>query len=344
MNDNIKSQVINDVIVAMTMYISSEALQILEKVITKELVNVSIEKMNTLPMEMKDSIDQQNEYIIKLFLYKKKKLSEGTKYGYMSAVKRLITLLYKPLTQMDEQDIFYYLDWYEHRNEKDTGKRNLPQTINNERRFLSAFFTWMRKEKMIAVNPVEAIEPLKVQRKPIDFFSAEEMARLKDGCQTLRERALIEVLRSTGARVGEIVQITIDQLDWETGDILILGEKGNKYRTIYLDADALYHYRKYWESRTDNTEHMFVTERKPYHSISTSSVRSIMKAVAARVGVTNRCYPHKMRKTLGMDLKNKGVDIGTIQEVMGHADSRVTSQYYAQSTPDTLRMVRKRAA
>ena len=150
MNDNIKSQVINDVIVAMTMYISSEALQILEKVITEELVNVSIEKMNTLPMEMKDSIDQQNEYIIKLFLYKKKKLSEGTKYGYMSAVKRLITLLYKPLTQMDEQDIFYYLDWYEHRNEKDTGKRNLPQTINNERRFLSAFFTWMRKEKMIA--------------------------------------------------------------------------------------------------------------------------------------------------------------------------------------------------
>ena len=80
MNDNIKSQVINDVIVAMTMYISSEALQILEKVITEELVNVSIEKMNTLPMEMKDSIDQQNEYIIKLFLYKKKKLSEGTKY------------------------------------------------------------------------------------------------------------------------------------------------------------------------------------------------------------------------------------------------------------------------
>ncbi len=342
--DNIKSGVINDTLVAMSAYMDADMLEVLEKVLADQLLNVTMEKMNTLPMEMKDSIDQQNEYIIKLFLYKKKKLSQGTKYGYLSAVKRLITLIYKPLTRMDDMDLFHYLDWYENRNVRETGKKNLPQTINNERRFLSAFFTWMRKEKLIAVNPVESIEPLKVQKKPIDFFSPEEIARLKDGCQTLRERALIEVLRSTGARVGEITGITLDQIDWETGDILILGEKGNRYRTIYLDPDALYYYRKYLDAREDENKYMFVSERRPYHPISTSSVRLIMKSVAVRAGITNRCYPHKMRKTLGMELKNKGVDIGTIQEVMGHADSRVTSQYYAQSTPDTLRMVRKRTA
>ena len=343
-NESIKNQVINDVIVAMSYTLSAEILQILEKVMIDKLVNVTMEKMNTLPAEIKDSVDEQNRYVIQLFLYKKKKLAKGTKEGYVSAVTKLVTLLYKPLVQMDEQDIFYYLDWYENKNIKKTGKKNQPQSVNNERRFLSAFFTWMRKEKLIAVNPVEAVEPMREQKKPIDFFSPQEMAQLKDGCRTLRERALIEVLRSTGARVGEIVRITVDQINWETGDILILGEKSNRFRTIYLDPEALYHYKKYYDSRENETEHMFTTERKPYKRLETCTIRSIMKEVAARAGVTNRCYPHKMRKTLGMDLKNKGVDIGTIQEVMGHADSKVTSLYYAQSTADTLRIVRQRTA
>lgn len=343
-NESIKNQVINDVIVAMSYALSAEMLQILEKVLIDKLVNVTMEKMNTLPVEIKNSVDEQNRYVIQLFLYKKKKLAKGTRLGYVSAVTKLVTLLYKPLVQMDEQDIFYYLDWYENKNIQTTGKKNQPQSVNNERRFLSAFFTWMRKEKLIAVNPVEAVEPLKEQKKPIDFFSPQEMAQLKDGCKTLRERALIEVLRSTGARVGEIVRITVDQINWETGDILILGEKSNRFRTIYLDPEALYHYKKYYDSRENETEHMFTTERKPYKRLETCTIRSIMKEVAARAGVTNRCYPHKMRKTLGMDLKNKGVDIGTIQEVMGHADSKVTSLYYAQSTADTLRIVRQRTA
>lgn len=343
-NESIKNQVINDVIVAMSYTLSAEILQILEKVMIDKLVNVTMEKMNTLPVEIKDSVDEQNRYVIQLFLYKKKKLAKGTKEGYVSAVTKLVTLLYKPLVQMDEQDIFYYLDWYENKNVQTTGKKNQPQSVNNERRFLSAFFTWMRKEKLIAVNPVEAVEPMREQKKPIDFFSPQEMAQLKDGCRTLRERALIEVLRSTGARVGEIVRITVDQINWETGDILILGEKSNRFRTIYLDPEALYHYKKYYDSRKNETEHMFTTERKPYKRLETCTIRSIMKEVAARAGVTNRCYPHKMRKTLGMDLKNKGVDIGTIQEVMGHADSKVTSLYYAQSTADTLRIVRQRTA
>lgn len=343
-NESIKNQVINDVIVAMSYTLSAEILQILEKVMIDKLVNVTMEKMNTLPAEIKDSVDEQNRYVIQLFLYKKKKLAKGTKEGYVSAVTKLVTLLYKPLVQMDEQDIFYYLDWYENKNVQTTGKKNQPQSVNNERRFLSAFFTWMRKEKLIAVNPVEAVEPMREQKKPIDFFSPQEMAQLKDGCRTLRERALIEVLRSTGARVGEIVRITVDQINWETGDIFILGEKSNRFRTIYLDPEALYHYKKYYDSRENETEHMFTTERKPYKRLETCTIRSIMKEVAARSGVTNRCYPHKMRKTLGMDLKNKGVDIGTIQEVMGHADSKVTSLYYAQSTADTLRIVRQRTA
>ncbi|WP_368296105.1 tyrosine-type recombinase/integrase [Enterocloster citroniae] len=343
-NQSVKAQIINNVIVSMTYYLNPDVLEMLERVLAKNLVDVAIERINTLPMEMKDSIDSQNGYILQLFLYKKKKLQDGTKYGYVSAIKRLVTLVYKPLTDMEESDIYYYLDWYENRNVPITGKKNQARTINNERRFLSAFFTWMRKEKLIGSNPVEAIEPLKVTKKPIDYFTPEEMASLKDGCESLRERAVIEVLRSTGARVGEIVGITIDLINWETGDVMILGEKGNRYRTLYLDPDAIHHFRKYLNSRTDNNPAIFVSSKKPHQALSTCAIRGIVKEVAQRAGITSRAYPHKMRKTLGMELKNKGVDIGTIQEIMGHADSKVTSLYYAQSTPDTLRVIRNKAA
>lgn len=105
-----------------------------------------------------------------------------------------------------------------------------------------------------------------------------------------------------------------------------------------------YHYRKYLNSRTDHNPAIFVSSKEPHQALSTCAVRGILKDIAKRAGVTSRVYPHKMRKTLGMELKNKGVDIGTIQEIMGHADSRVTSLYYAQSTPDTLRVIRNKAA
>lgn len=109
-NQSVKAQIINNVIVSMTYYLNPDVLEMLERVLTRNLVDVVIERINTLPMEMKDSIDNQNGYILQLFLYKKKKLADGTKYGYISAVKRLVTLVYKPLTNMEESDIYYYLD------------------------------------------------------------------------------------------------------------------------------------------------------------------------------------------------------------------------------------------
>lgn len=136
----------------------------------------------------------------------------------------------------------------------------------------------------------------------------------------------------------------MDQVDWQTGDVMILGEKSDRYRTLYLDDDARHYYRVYLESRPGESQWLFPGTRKPYGKIGTESLRDVFKAVGERAGIKSRVYPHKMRKTLGMSLKNKGVDIGTISEIMGHAGSEVTSRYYAQSTPDTLRAVRKRAA
>lgn len=343
-NQALKTNMSQQILVAMSMYIGQEALSILQNVIEDQFVRVNMEEITTLPAEIQRSTDEQNEYVVKLFLLKKKELREGTKTAYLNAVKRLLTMVDKPLTEIEDIDVSYYLRWYETHNEREGGKRNNPVTVNNERRFLSAFFGWMRREKLIADNPVDGTMPKKVMRKPIDYFRIEELEQLREGCNTLRNRAIIEVLRSTGARIGELVPTNISDIDWRTGDMDIDGEKGSGYGVVYLDEQACYHLQKYLETRTDDNPALFVSSRKPYGRLSAAGIRGMMHDVRERMGMPCRVYPHKLRKTLGMDMKNKGCDIGIIQEVLRHKDPATTAQYYAESTAETLRSVRKRCA
>lgn len=340
----VRTDIINHVMVAMAQYIEQQTVMaVLEQVMQQELVRVNMEEITTLPAERMDGAAERNKYLIQLFIVKKRDLAKGTMTVYLSAVKRLIVEISgKALDQMDETDIDWYLSQYERRNVSSGGCKNVATTVNNERRFLSAFYTWMRKAKLIADNPVECIPAKKVALKPIDYFTPEEMARMRDACKNPRQRAIVEVLRSTGARVGEIVGITMEQVDLDTGDIWIQGEKGGRYRTIYLDDDARYYYKRYLATRKGDSGYLIPSSHRPYNKISTEAMRKIMKGIGRRAGIKCRVYPHKMRKTLGMNLKNHGVDIGTIQEVLGHASPAVTSQYYAQSTPRTLRGVRER--
>lgn len=327
----------------MAAYLEQSIFSMLEQAICAELAKVNMQEITTFPVLYQDDTNLKNKYIIQLFICKKR-IKDNTKDAYLNAVKRLIVLIDKPLDTIDTTDIAYYLNWYEKRNAMSGGTKNQATTVNNERRFLSAFFTWMRKEKLISENPVEAVEPLKTVHKPIDYFKPAEMSKLRDACKNFRERALLEVFRSTGMRVGELVEVTLEKIDWQTGDILILGEKSDKYRPVCLDDEARHYYKLYLDSRTDDSEYMFPSTRKSAHKMSTCGIRSVLKTIGKRAGIKSRVYPHKLRKTLGMNLKNKGIDIGTIQEIMGHASSAVTAQYYAQSTPETLRSVRQRAA
>ena len=300
-----------------------------------------MEEITTLPQLRNNDVERRNQYIIELFKIKRNDISQGTKNEYLMAVRALITEIpHKSIDQMDTMDIEWFLNQYsQHEGTQGTLKDT---TWNNMRRFLSAFFTWMRKIKLIAENPVEAIPPRKVVLGPIDYYSCEDIAKMRDACKDVRERAIIEVFRSTGARVGEIVEIKAEQVDMKTGDICIRGEKGGRYRTIYLDEDARYYLGLYLRERPEGITYLIASANKPYNQMSKAGIRSILKKIAKRAGITCRVYPHKYRKTLGMHLKNKGVDIGVIQEVMGHVSPAVTAQYYAQSTASTLRHMRER--
>lgn len=339
-----KNEIINNILVAMSCYISdADVLKILENVLANELVNIRLEKITSLPAEWKNDADKRNAYLIQLFMIKKRGLATETMEGYLRSVKRLMLLIGKPLDQVDPLDIEWYLSTYEKRpGQRKTQVEN--STYNNERRFLSAFYTWMRKAKLISENPVEATEAKKEVKKPIDYFTKEDIIKLRDACVTVRERAIVEVFRSTGARVGEVADIQLDQVNMLTGDILICGEKSGRYRTLYLDEEARHYYQLYKATRTDSSPYMFVGTKKPYGKLTNCAYRNILKSIGDRAGLTIRVYPHKMRKTLGMNLRNRGVDIGVIQEVLGHANPAVTSMYYAQSTTKTLRDIREKIA
>lgn len=338
----VKSRIVNNILVKMAMHLTPETLNILESTIQNELIKINVQEITTLPEVYKNDIEQRNYYIIELFKIKRNDLTPETRYNYLMAIRELITAIsHKSLDQMDESDIDWYLHQYgNHIGEK--GKLIKNTTWNNTRRFISAFFTWMRKSKIIQENPVESIPARKVILGPIDYFSPQDLIRLRDACKNTRERAIVEIFRSTGARIGEIAEIEMEQVNLQTGDIWIKGEKGGKYRTIYLDDDARYYLGLYLKDRPKEEKYLIAKSIKPGGKMSKNALRTLFKKIAKRAGITCRAYPHKMRKTLGMQLRNKGVDIGIIQEIMGHANPSVTAQYYAQSTPQTLRYVRER--
>ena len=343
-NVNLKSRVINNVMLQMSMYVDKDAVDVLQRVLEEQFVFLNMEQITTLPAEIDRSVEEKNRYLLGLYQVKKRNLAQKTVEQYVRAVRSLASVIDKAYTDMDELDVDYYLRWYAQRHTWNNKGQNQASTCNNERRYLSAFFTWLRKERFRTDNPVELTEPLKEVQKPIEYFRPAEMEELREGCRNVRDRAIVEVLRSTGARVGEVVAINTADINWQTGDILIQSEKSGRYRTIYLDEVARYHLQKYISQREDEDPALFVACKKPYARLHTSGVRTILKNIAKRAGMSCRVYPHKMRSTLGMNLRNAGVDIGDVSEVLGHANTTVTKRHYAQATPETLRGIRRRAA
>lgn len=342
-NASVKTEVINNIMLQMSMYLEKSMLDILQRVIEEQFVFLNMDRITTLPATVDRSTEKQNKYFLELYRIKKRNLAPKTLEQYIRAMEAFVAVIDKPLTEVDTIDVDYYLRQYETRNVASGGKRNQASTMNNERRYLSAFFTWLRKERFRTDNPVELTEPLKEIQKPIDYFRPAEMEELREGCRSARDRAIVEVLRSTGARVGELVAIDREDINWQTGDILIQSEKSGRYRTIYLDEVARYHLQKYISQREDDDPALFVASRKPFGRLHTCGIRNILKQISNRMGMDCRVYPHKLRKTLGMNLRNAGVDIGDVSDVLGHANTTVTKRHYAQATPETLRDIRRRA-
>lgn len=340
-NQAIKETFLNDIMVkAAQLQIEAVKLQMVREILLEQLTKVNMEEISTLPATIQDDVDEKNSYIIGLYsVDKAPKLAKGTVYQYMRSIKNFITVIHKPLTEMDSIDVEQYLHWYRNRNGE---KKNQNSTINNERLYLSAFFTWMRKKRFITFNPVEAVDAETVIQKPIEYLSREEMEILRSGCVTLRDRALMEFLRSTGVRVGECTITEKNNIDWNTGDILVYAPKTKTYRTVFLDAVAKVHLKEYLDSRADSEQAIFVWEKAPYKAIKNSGVRASLKRIAERAGMTRNIYPHLFRHTFGTWLSEAGTGEGVIADLLGHKDTKTTRGYYVAKSAPLMRNAHNR--
>lgn len=260
----------------------------------------------------------------------------------MRAARMFLDVVHKNLRNVVPTDIEYYL------NEFSRGrlKANSPQSVNNERQYLSSVFTWLRRCNFVTKNPVENIPKRKVPRKPIDFLQGVEVEELRAACDQdtakgKRERAVLEFLLSTGARVGEVPDVKIADIDFVSGSLMIYGHKDREYREVYLDDAAKVHIKRYLDSRRDDSPYLFVSLKAPHLPIHECAFRDLMQGIREHAEMRRRVYPHLMRKTMASSLRQHGVSLDDIADMLGHSTTTVTKGYYAAQTQGQLRHVHK---
>ena len=338
-----KEQLINDILLRMQEIIGREELRILEQVLLSVMYRVEIVRMETaLATDMDD-----NDYMISTIRLnmQKRDLSEKTIGQYMRSVRMFLDVIHKNLRSVDPTDVEYYLTEFARGKQK----MNNARSVNNERQYLSAVFLWLRRCSFVSRNPVENVPKRKVPGKPIDFLQGIEVEELRASCDPMtgkgrRERAVLEFLLSTGARVGEVPDVKINDIDFQTGELLLYGHKDREYRTVYLNDAARLHIRRYLDTRSDESPYLFVSLKAPHAPIHDCAYRDILQNIREQAEMRRRVYPHLMRKTMASALRQRGTALEDIADILGHSNIRVTRDYYAAQTPGRLRQIQKACA
>ena len=245
--------------------------------------------------------------------------SERSVNYYSSTLDNLIKSLVKPFNQIETEDLRIYLSVYQKKN--DASK----QTIDNIRRILSSFFTWLEDEDYILKSPVRRIHKIKTMKQVKETYSDEALERLRDNCKTIRDLALIDMLASTGMRVGELVKLNRVDVDFVNRECVVLG-KGSKERVVYFDARTKLHLQNYLNSRTDDNEALFVSLLEPHNRLEIAGVEIMLRKLGRSLEI-NKVHPHKFRRTLATRAIDKGMPIEQVQKLLGHQKIDTTMEY-----------------
>lgn len=245
--------------------------------------------------------------------------SERSVNYYSSTLDNLIKALEKPFNQIETEDLRIYLSKYQKKN--DASK----QTIDNIRRILSSFFTWLEDEDYILKSPVRRIHKIKTMKQVKETYSDEALERLRDNCKTIRDLALIDMLASTGMRVGELVKLNRVDVDFVNRECVVLG-KGSKERVVYFDARTKLHLQNYLNSRTDENEALFVSLLEPHNRLEIAGVEIMLRKLGRSLEI-NKVHPHKFRRTLATRAIDKGMPIEQVQKLLGHQKIDTTMEY-----------------
>lgn len=245
--------------------------------------------------------------------------SDRTIQYYRVTVEHFLKDISNPVRKISMEQIRDYLVRYQKIN-------NCSKvTIDNVRRNISSFFSWLEEEDYILKSPMRRIHKIKTKTVVKETISDEAIEKLRDHCTELRDLAIIDLLYSTGIRVGELVNLDISDLDLEQRECIVFG-KGDKERKVYFDAKAKIHLQRYLDSRSDNNPALFVTLDAPFNRLKISGVEIRIRELGRSLGL-NKIHPHKFRRTMATRAIDKGMPIEQVQKILGHSQIDTTMQY-----------------
>ena len=310
-----KENLIKDVEQAMLKHLNNDQLLKLREVLEHTLFDMDvIEKSNI------DSSDD-NEKLLQLFLSSKRieGCSEKSMIYYSNTISAMLLKISKSIRHITTEDLRYYLTRYQE------SKNSSKVTIDNIRRILSTFFSWLEDEDYIVKSPVRRIHKVKTGKQIKETYTDEELELMRDSCDNLRDLAMIDLLASTGMRVGEMVLLNQADINFEERECIVVG-KGSKERIVYFDARTKIHLLDYLNSRIDNSPALFISLQKPFNRLQIGGVETKLRNLGKMLNIS-KVHPHKFRRTLATTAIDKGMPIEQLQQLLGHQRIDTTLQY-----------------
>lgn len=271
--------------------------------------------------------DMKDKMMLYLSIKKLEGLAKSSLTSYARCLRKFSEDVVLNVEGVTTMDIKKYLVIYSQTGVKDT-------TIANTTDILRGFFGWLETEEYIARDPMRKIKTIKSTSEVREPLTAEELEVFYGGCQTLRQKSLISIFIATGCRLDEVKNMKIKDLNWESMKINVVG-KGSKSRTVYFNAKAKVHIQRYLKSRNDDCEALFVTQRKPIKFMSKRAIQDEVEKVRQQSGLNKNVFPHLLRHTYATNGLKGGMDITTIQQLLGHSNL-ATTQIYSKTSNNTV--------
>ena len=309
-----KEQLITEIQRRMLPYLNNEQLLHLKNTLTNTMQEVAVTyEASTPTANGKDALES--------FLTAKRieGCSEKTLAYYQKTIEAMLSNIGKTAQQITTDDLRQYLTMYQ------VQRGSSKVTIDNIRRILSSFFSWLEDEDFIVKSPVRRIHKVKTAKVVKDTYTDEALELMRDNCTSERDLALIDLLASSGMRVGELVTLNREDINFNERECVVIG-KGNKERLVYFDARTKIHLQNYLDHRTDGNPALFVTLKAPYHRLMIGGVETRLRELGKRLNIP-KVHPHKFRRTMATTAIDKGMPIEQVQQLLGHQKIDTTMHY-----------------
>lgn len=310
-----KDKLITQITTDMANHLSTQQLENLKKVLMAAFINVEIAEIKTVNKQ------KSNEKLLELFISAKRieGCSEKSLKYYRMVIENMFTSLNLIVRDIATSDLRTYLAHYQRE------RKSSKVTIDNMRRIFSSFFSWLEDEDFILKSPVRRIRKIKTDKTIKETFSDEGLELLRDTCHEIRDLAMIDLLASTGMRVGELVRLNREDINFYERECIVFG-KGNSERIVYFDARTKIHLINYLDSRQDDNPALFVSLSSPHDRLLIGGVETRLRQLGVKADL-NKVHPHKFRRTLATRAIDKGMPIEQVQHLLGHVKIDTTMHY-----------------